>query len=178
MNNKTSKSKEVKNQQERDELLQNTRKKVGMQLRVDISSGAIKEVDELKELLKKAGESPEEKYNIYYLGIRRILMRLLPKGPEFKQERDFIYDEKNIFLNRGKRKSDNNGVRGSDGRMTYQPVMDEMLDVITQWATSSQNPFDLYTEMYNLNERHGYGHEVYDDTAKKFEKAKKGNKAL
>lgn len=175
---KTNKNKEVKDQQEREELLQNVHKKVGKQLRVDSQTGAIREVDELKDLLKRQIESPEEKYNIYYLGIRRILMRYLPKGPEYSMERQFIYDEKNIFLNRGKRKSDNNGTRGSDGRMTYQPVMDEMLDIIAKWAIGTQNPFELYTELYNLNERHGYGHEVYDDTSKKFQKAKKGENAL
>lgn len=174
-------NKDLKDQAEREELLQNTRKKVGMQLRVDINTGAIKQVDELRQLLNRTGESPEEKYNLYYLGIRRILMRTLPKGTAFKKERELIYDEKNIFLNRGKKKSDNNGIRGSDGRMAYQPYMEEMLDIISTWSSQSQNPFDLYTELYNLNEKHGYGHEVYDDTSIKHQKEiqkQKGNKAL
>ena len=72
---------------------------------------------------------------------------------------------KNIFLNRGKKKSDNeNGIRGSDGRMTYQEKMNEMLDVITKWVASSQNPVEVYEALYRLNEKHGYGHENYDKT--------------
>ena len=39
-------------------------------------------------------------------------MDYLPKGKEFQEVRQIIYDEKNIFLNAGKRKSDNDGIRG------------------------------------------------------------------
>ena len=90
----------------------------------------------------------------------------LPKGEDYKQMRDIIYDEKNIFLNLGKRKSDNKGVRGSDGRMTFQPVMNEILDIIIVWVGGSQNPFDLYKQFYMLNEKHDYPHEEYDDTTR------------
>jgi hypothetical protein len=147
------------------ELLQKTQQKKGRQLRIDITQGDIKEVNEIREILKGNADNPEEKYNIYYKGIGRILKRYLPKGPEFKEDRDLIYDEKNIFLNRGKKKSDNeNGIRKSDGRMTYQPVMGEILDIISEWASNSQNPFDLYNSLYDLNEKHNYGHENYDKT--------------
>lgn len=88
----------------------------------------------MRDLIGKEFEDPEEKYNIYYRGIRRLLMDYLPKGKEFKEARDIIYDEKNVFLNLGKKKSDNNGIRKSDGRMTFQPVMNEILDIIVKWA--------------------------------------------
>ena len=101
---------------------------------------------------------------MYYNGIRRLLMDFLPKGKDYKQLRDIIYDEKNVFLNLGKKKSDNRGIRRSDGRMTYQPVMNEILEIIIKWVGDSQNPFDLYRDFYNLNEKHGYGHEQYDDS--------------
>lgn len=48
--------------------------------------------------------------------------------------------------------------------MTYQPVMNEMVDIIVNWASTSQNPFTLYNALYELNEKYGYGHEEYDDT--------------
>lgn len=150
---------------ERMELLQRANEKVGKQLSINTEKGNLEEVDELRELIGKEFEDPEEKYNIYYRGIRRLLMDFLPKGQEFKEARDIIYDEKNIFLNLDKKKSDNNGIRKSDGRMTFQPVMNEILDVIVQWVSESQNPFDLYREFYELNERHGYGHEKYDKTS-------------
>ena len=156
---------------ERMELLQQANEKVGRQLTINSVEGNIEEIDELRELIGKDFENPEEKYNIYYKGIRKLLMDYLPKGREFKEVRDIIYDEKNIFLNSGKRKSDNNGIRKSDGRMTFQPVMNEILDIIVKWVGESQNPFVIYREFYDLNEKHGYGHEEYDKSALSVSKA-------
>lgn len=150
---------------ERMELLQRANEKVGRQLSINAEKGNLEEIDELRELIGKQFEDPEEKYNLYYRGIRKLLLDYLPKGKEFKEARDIIYDEKNIFLNLGKRKSDHNGIRKSDGRMTFQPVMNEILDIIVKWVSESQNPFDLYREFYELNERHNYGHEQYDKTS-------------
>jgi hypothetical protein len=156
---------------ERMELLQQANEKVGRQLTINSVEGNIEEIDELRELIGKEFENPEEKYNIYYKGIRKLLMDYLPKGKEFKEVRDIIYDEKNIFLNAGKRKSDNNGIRKSDGRMTFQPVMNEILDIIIKWVGESQNPFVIYREFYDLNEKHSYGHEEYDKSALSVSKA-------
>lgn len=156
---------------ERLELLQRAHEKKGKQLTISGETGALEEIDELKQLVGKQLESPEEKYNIYYKGIQKLMKDHLPKGKDYEQMREIIYDEKNIFLNLGKRKSDNKGIRGSDGRMTYQPVMNEMLDVVISWVGGSQNPFQLYKELYLLNERHGYPHEEYDDSQKGVAKA-------
>ena len=150
---------------ERLELLQKANEKVGKQLSINTDSGSLEEFDELREIIGKEFENPEEKYNIYYKGIRKLLIDFLPKGKEFKEVREIIYDEKNIFLNLGKRKSDNNGIRGGDGRMTFQPVMNELLDIIIKWVGDSQNPFDIYRDFYELNEKYGYGHEEYDKSA-------------
>ena len=51
-----------------------------------------------------------------------------------------------------------------------------MLELITKWVSESQNPIDLYNMLYDLNEKHGYGHEIYDDTSKKYQKAVRENK--
>jgi ATP-dependent exoDNAse (exonuclease V) beta subunit len=158
-------------EQERMDLLRRAAESPGKQLQFDTFKNELKEVDELRELIGTQFENPEEKYQAYYNGMRKVLMQYLPSGKDFKQARDIIYDEKNVFLNLGKKKSDNNGVRGSDGRMTYQPVMNEMVDIIVNWASTSQNPFTLYNALYELNEKHGYGHEVYDDSARNFANA-------
>jgi len=149
---------------ERLEMLQKSNEKVGRQLSINTEKGSLEEIDELRVLIGNDFENPEEKYNLYYKGIRQLLMDYLPKGKEFKEVRNIIYDEKNIFLNLGKRKSDNNGIRKSDGRMTFQPVMNEILDIIIKWIGDSQNPFDIYRQFYELNEKHKYGHEEYDKT--------------
>ncbi|CAL2104589.1 conserved protein of unknown function [Tenacibaculum sp. 190130A14a] len=156
---------------ERLELLQKASEKVGKQLTINPELGNLEEIDELRDLVGNDFENPEEKYNVYYKGIRKLLMDYLPKGKDYKEIRDIIYDEKNIFLTLGKRKSDNNGLRGADGRMTFQPVMNEILDIIIKWVAESQNAFDLYRAFYELNERYGYGHEEYDESTLKVAKA-------
>lgn len=156
---------------ERLELLQKANQKTGRQLTISAETGSLEEINELRELVGKDFENPDDKYQVYYTGIRKLLMDNLPKGQEFKIVRDIIYDEKNIFLNLGKIKSENNGVRRSDGRMTYQPVMNEMLEVILKWITESLNPFRLYLDLYNLNEKKGYGHEQYDKSTRSIAKA-------
>ncbi|MFD2969327.1 hypothetical protein [Sphingobacterium bambusae] len=166
-NKKTQQESEVsKEDLERLELLHRTHEKKGKQLTIDGESGSLREIDELRGLIGNQLDNPEEKYEIYYGGIRKLLMDHLPKGKDYKQMRDIIYDEKNIFLNIGKRKSDGGGVRGSDGRMAFQPVMKDILDVVIMWVGGSQNPFDLYRDLYLLNEKHGYPHEQYDDSTR------------
>src|SRR4051812_15501560 len=112
------KEKDIKKQQdlsesdiERLELLRRVNEKSGKQLSIDLQTGTLTEIDELRKMIGKDFENPDEKYNIYYKGIRNVLMLYLPKGKEFKQSRDIIYDEKNIFLSLGKKKSDNDGIR-------------------------------------------------------------------
>jgi hypothetical protein len=148
---------------ERLELLQKANEKKGMQLTI-ADTGDLKEINEVKQLIGKDFENPEEKYQLYYKGIRNLLMQYLPKGEMYEDGRQIIYDEKNIFLNRGKKKSDGDGIRGSDGRMTYQENMSEILDLILKWLTESQKPIELYNMLYDLNEKYGYGHEAYDNT--------------
>lgn len=167
-NNKDLKKEVTQDDLESMELLQRSKERQGLQIRMDLDTGTLSEIDELRQLLGKQAEDPEEKYSIYYTGIRNILMKYLPKGKENEELRQLIYDEKNVFLNRGKRKSDNDGIRGSDGRMTYQEYMSEMLDEITKWVSESQVPLDLYHMLYGLNEKHGYGHEEYDKTSLKY----------
>lgn len=77
-----------------------------------------------------------------------------------------LFMMKKMFFKFREEKSDNKGIRKSDGRMTYQPVMNEILDIIIRWVGESQNPFDIYRDFYELNDRHNYGHEVYDETTK------------
>lgn len=109
-------------------------------------------------------------------GINKLLRKYLPKGKEYKRARDIIYDEKNIFLNAGCKKSDNKGIRKSDGRMTYQQNMSDILDIVAEWVSTSQVAIDLYDMFYNLNEKYGYGHEVYDESSTKYNKAKVNEK--
>lgn len=154
-------------EKEKLELLQRAHEQRGQQLRIDGETGDLTQINEIRQMLGVAAEDPEEKYNIYYKGISNLLKKYLPPGKENEEGRRLIYDEKNIFLSRGKKKSDNNGIRKADGRMTYQPVMAEILDIIAAWVATSQSPIDLYSSLYDLNDKHNYGHEVYDKSTSK-----------
>lgn len=156
---------------ERLELLQRANEKTGKQLSISADSGSLLEIDELRELIGKEFENPGEKYNIYYKGIRKLLMTYLPKGKTFKEVRDIIYDEKNIYLTNGSKKSDNQGIRKADGRMTFQSNMVEILDIVVKWVGDSRNPFQLYKLLYELNEKYEYGHETYDKSSLSVSKA-------
>lgn len=156
---------------ERLEILQKSNEKIGKQLSINSETGSLEEIDELRGLIGKEFENPEEKYNIYYKGIEKLLKQYLPKGKEFKTVRRIIREEKSVFLNNGKKKSDNNGIRGSDERMTFQTNMSEILDIIVLWIAESQNSFELYRLFYELNEKLGYGHEKYDDSTLSVSKA-------
>jgi len=147
---------------ERLEILQRSNEKIGRQLTINSETGSLEEINELRGLISQEFENPEEKYNTYYKGIEKLLRQFLPKGKEFKTVRRIIRDEKSVFLNNGKKKSDNNGIRGSDERMTFQTNMNEILDIIVKWIAESQNSFELYRLLYDLNEKFEYGHEQYD----------------
>jgi hypothetical protein len=98
---------------------------------------------------------PTTSHKIYY-AIRRLLIEYLPKGKENKSLRQKIYDEKNLFLNRGIDKRPD-GIRGSDGRMTYiDPFLKETLKIVADWIATGANSFDIWKAFWDLNEEKGY----------------------
>lgn len=99
--------------------------------------------------------NPDKSHRLYY-SIKRLLETNLPKGQQNKQLRQLILDEKNLFLNRGIQK-DKNGIRGSDGRMTYIPnFLEEAFNIVARWISSGGSSFDLYLAFWNINEERGY----------------------
>lgn len=103
--------------------------------------------------------NPEESYKLYY-GIRRLLIDFLPKGETNKDLRQKIYDEKNLFLNRGKDKNIN-GIRGSDGRMTYIPkFLNDAYMAVEEWVRTGANPYDIWQKFRDLNENRGFHKDI------------------
>jgi hypothetical protein len=51
-----------------------------------------------------------------------------------------------------------------------------VFDIIVTWVSTSQNPSDLYQVFYDLNEKNGYGHEVYDLSSVKMSRESKRTK--
>jgi hypothetical protein len=111
--------------------------------------------NEIADLFLEQIDNPKEKYELYYNVVNRLLKKHLPKGKLFEKERNFIYEEKNVFLTRGHRKNDK-GIRGADGRMAFTDDINELVNVITDWITSKGGMFELYTKLSELNKSKGY----------------------
>lgn len=100
--------------------------------------------------------NPQKSHRLYY-GIRKLLIDHLPKGKgKNKEFREKIYEEKNLFLNRGEERN-SQGIRGSDGRMTYIPnFLSVAYNTIIKWIGAGANPIDIYKEFWELNEEKGF----------------------
>lgn len=159
MSNKKTKEQLSADERERLEMLAaaDEESAKGQQYTLD-EEGGVTAQKEFISAAMAAVEDPEEKYRIYYQGIQRLLMTSLPKGKTYEKQRRFIYDEKNIFLTRGKAKNAR-GIRGGDGRMTYQPDMQQILDEVIAWILSRGSMVDIYSRLWQLNERMGYPHQ-------------------
>ena len=154
---------------ERMELLQMADQVRGKQLTVD-EEGALHTKDELRKFALGQIENPPKKHEVYYAGIQRLLLRFLPKGKQNERLRRIIHDEKNVFLNRGKKK-DARGIRGADSRMGYLKDHQEALSAVIEWARTKQTLADLYKVFWTLNEARGYGHQESEATAGAFAEA-------
>lgn len=123
----------------------------------DFGMDGIAEIkNEVSDMVLDAIDDPEEKYQLYYNVLNKMLQKALPKGDENKEARDLIYEEKNTFLSGGHRKN-KNGIRGGDGSMGYRTDMHEIINVITEWIASRSGMFDLYIKLRALNIEKGYG---------------------
>lgn len=107
-------------------------------------------VDDLKN-----SQDPKKSHKIYY-SIQRLIIDNLPKGIEQKKLREWIYEEKNVFINQGHEK-DVYGRRGSDGRMAFiDSHLVTALDIVTEWVKNGAEPTDLYEAFYDKNKECGY----------------------
>lgn len=142
---------------ERFEILQKAEEVKGEQLTIDLDSGLVVE-NEAEALMSKKIDDPVEKFQLYYRGLRKMLLDFLPKGREHEQARNMIYDEKNILINRGAKK-DEKGLRGSDGRMAHLDDLEMAIQIVALWITKKGSYYDLYKAFWNKNEEMGYGHQ-------------------
>jgi hypothetical protein len=101
-------------------------------------------------------DNPEKKYDVYYKGIQKLLRKHLPAGKANKKARGYIYEEKNVYLTRGKR-INKIGIRGHDSRHTYLPDAEEVLKVIIEWVTRNGTSFELYNILLDMNIKKKYG---------------------
>ena len=103
---------------------------------------------------------PEKSHKLTY-GMIALAKANLPRGKENEKLRRYIYDERLLFLNRGKDIDKKTGIRGSDSRMTYIPnFLEVAFDMTVDWVKSGGTPFDLYMAFWNLNATKNYHQEI------------------
>ena len=116
---------------------------------------------------------PDKSHRLYYT-MRSAMMRNLPKGQQNKKLRQYIYDEKSLFLNRGKEKNEK-GIKGSDERQSYiGNFLQVAFDTVNRWISEGANPFDLYMAFHKLNEEKGYHKESVESPQTDFNSHLKG----
>ena len=99
---------------------------------------------------------PDKSHRLYY-GIQRLLREHLPGGHSNKKLRQYIYNEKNLFLNRGIEVNQNTGTRGSDSRMTFiSGFLEVAFNETGKWIAEGAIPFNIFQAFWDLNESRGY----------------------
>lgn len=142
---------------ERLEILQKSEEIKGEQLVLNLEAEFAVE-NEAEKLLGQKIDDPDTKFQLYYSGLNKLLIDNLPKGKNFEKERQIIYDEKNILINRGAKK-DKKGVRGRDGRMAYLDDLELALRIVADWTSKKNTAAELYMAFWDKNEELGYGHQ-------------------
>ena len=126
----------------------------GEQLNIGLDS-QVKVVKEVQNIDFENIDDPQLKYDLYYNGIQRILRNKLPKGATFKEARNYIYEQKNIFITRGNLKN-KSGKRGADGRMAFITDLEIILDIIIKWVNENGSMVTLYNTLLEENKKRGY----------------------
>lgn len=156
-NNKKKESEKLSEQEELERmmLISKADEVVGEQLTID-TEGLLQTEDELKKFALGHIDDPERKFDLYYNGISKLLLKHLPEGKGYKKARDYIYEEKNTYLTRGHR-IDEKGIRGADSRMGHIEDAEKILELITHWIIIRGSMVDLYSTIRDLNVKLGYG---------------------
>ncbi len=149
------KKKSNKEEEEKLKILSQADQVKGEQLSIS-STGKVVTIKELKSFALGNTENPEKKYDLYYKGIQNILKKHLPRGKENKKARSYVYEEKNVFLTRGKR-INKAGYRGADGRMGYTLDAEEALNIVMKWVRANGTMVGLFNGFRKINIKKGYG---------------------
>ena len=124
-------------------------------------NGALTMINEINGMTIQEIDNPQEKYDLYYKILNKLLRSYLPKGPENQKVRNVIYEEKNTFITRGYRiKKD--GTRGADGRMGYSTDISEFIEIVRDCYIHNATMMELYTRLRDLNISKGYGRPSMD----------------
>ena len=100
-------------------------------------------------------QNPKESYELYYT-IRRLLMQGLPRGEKNKDLRQFVYDEKNLYLRQGIDRPKDGSIVGADSRQSRLQFLREAYVATQNWAARGGSANDIFLEYYDLNKKMRY----------------------
>lgn len=169
MENKTKKlskgqqvktAKEVANEREKLEIIAKADEAREQNFAFD-ENGALTIINEIRGMTIQEIDNPQEKYELYYKILNKLLRNYLPKGPENKKVRNVINEEKNTFITRGHRIR-KDGTRGADGRMGYCTDISEFIEIVRDCYIHNASMMELYTRLRDLNISKGYGRPSMD----------------
>lgn len=147
---------DAKREAEKMEILARVNETKGMQQIID-ESGSLTTRNELRTFAIGDVDDPDRKHEVYYKGIEKLLRQFLGGRKDMRTKEAFkiLREEKNIFLNRGKRKNEQ-GIRGSDARMAYITDMEEALNIIADCILDAATPVDLFMAFRDKNVARGF----------------------
>jgi hypothetical protein len=98
-------------------------------------------------------QNPEISYDLYY----KFIMRTMKTGlKDLKSnDRTIIYKQKNLFLNRGKKKIPNKPI-GADCRQAFSEDLNIIAKIVNDWSSKGENAYNLYDALRKLNLENGY----------------------
>ncbi len=107
-------------------------------------------------------QDPDESTALSVL-VKQTVVKNLPRGERWKKLRDTIYEEQNIYLRRGRKKSEKkSGSIGANSQITYTRMQKRMQDVVRRWVENGASPIELYYALVDLNREAGYRPKAYD----------------
>jgi hypothetical protein len=110
------------------------------------------EDDEFEPVAGNDLQNPKESYDLYYT-IRRILMRGLPTGPDNKDLRQMVYDEKNLFLRSGVDRPLDGSKVGADSRQALLSFLRDAYTKTQDWERRGGSAYDIFLDYYDLNKK-------------------------
>ena len=140
--------KKTREEKEMEELIKASQEMKSPQLGLGEEFEKIPKVDVIGDI-----QNPETAYELYYKALFTILKSSLKELP--KAQREMIYDQKNIFLTRGKVKNER-GIRGGDSRQAYLKDLEIALEIVIDWVNEGANPVNLYNAFRDKNVELGY----------------------
>jgi hypothetical protein len=115
----------------------------------------LSEEERLTISMIKDTQNPAVSYKLFY-AIQALMKQFLPKGPDYKDLRDYTYELKNILLTQGKNKNEK-GIRGGDARQAYiAGELNVIYDLMMDWVRNGATAAYLIDRLQKLNEERGY----------------------